>query len=259
MDEKILRKEVESIVASIFSEKDEADQRLKTEETLNESAKMISDLTSALDSKNEEFSAIDGELNEAKAMVEDLQAQLEAAKAEIEKIQGEKAEVETKLEDMVKDRAAEVRMAELNDEGIAHSNVEAQTSKVRDMSEEDFAAYRDELIAVRDAIKSKLSKVEETAEETVEKTETAEETVVDEETASEEETAEETQEETASEEDTDSEETASEDEEVQPAKIDPSKAISAALNMEVMVPKSLRERYANLGKAMAENMKKDKK
>ena len=59
MDEKTkkeLKNEIESIVAVIFSEKEEADVRKKTEMALQESAEKIQELTTCLEERNEEIS-----------------------------------------------------------------------------------------------------------------------------------------------------------------------------------------------------------
>jgi hypothetical protein len=169
---------------------------------------------------------------------------------------------------MKKDKAAELRMAELAEAGVGLSNKDAQMAKVREMEDEEFASYKEELVSLRSAVMAELAKAEEPEdevaseeetqeEEKAEAEETEEEEVASEETEeNEEEASEEENEEEASEE---NEEEASEeeDEEVLPANVDPGTAIAAAMNMEVMPSDNLLAKYAKLGKALAERMKKD--
>jgi hypothetical protein len=246
MDEK-MKTDIKAIVAEIFSDKEQAKIQKRTEEALQKSATTIEDLTTALEEsnvKNEEFA---NTVVEQETSIADLESKLEAAKIEIEEATQKLAESENTIEGMNKDRAAELRMAELEEAGVAGSDKESQTTKVRDMSEEDFASYRDELVSLREAVVAELSNSEreEVAEE--EKEETAEE---EKEEVAEEEAAEESEEAEVAE-----EEASEESEETPPANIDPQNAISAALNMEIQPSKGMKEKYAELGNAMAAQFK----
>jgi len=137
---------------------------------------------------------------------------------------------------MRKDKAAELRMAELAKAGVALSDKDTQTAKIRDMEDEEFGSYRDELVSLRRAVEAELAKAvleEETQEE--EAAEAEDEEVEEEVAAEEEELVEETL----------------------PANVDPGQAIAAALNMEVMPSDSVLAKYAKLGEAMAKRMNKD--
>ena len=230
MDEKV-RKEIEDAVASIFSEKEEADSRQRTEEALTTSATTIEELTAALEVKNSEVEAVEVSISEATEKISNLESELEAAKTEIETTNESLAEATKQVEDMIKDKAAEDRMAELEVSGVARADKEAQISKIRDMSDEDFASYKDELVSIREAVLAELKEVKQTASE-----EEAEEEVAEEE-------AEEEGEEEASEEEGEVETPA--------AEIDPGQALAAALNMEVYPSDDLIKKYGDLGKAMA--------
>lgn len=257
MDEK-LKKDVEAIVATIFSEKEEADIRKKTEDALNKSAKTIEDLTNTLETKNSEVSELEEKLSEGEEKIGNLESELEAAKKEVESSNEKLAETENTINEMKKDRAAEVRMSELEKAGVAGSNKETQAAKIREMSDDEFASYKNELSDLRQAILDELKTetteevAEEEAEETAETTEETEE-VAEEET---EETAEET--ETADETEEGAEES-EEEETTQPANISPGKAVAAALNMEITPSSDVIAKYRKLGQAMADNITKDKK
>ena len=222
-----LKKDVEVLVTEIFSQKEEAEQRSETEKALQKSADTIQALTEALEGKN-----VEGE---------------EVAKNDAQEKAEKLAESEKMIEDMKKDKAAELRMAELTEEGVALSNKEAQMAKVREMEDEEFASYKEELVSLRSAVKAELAKA--TPEvDTASEEETQEEEVA-------EVVAEVEEGEVAAEELEEGEEEASE--EVAPANIDPGHTVAAAMNMEVMPSDNILAKYAKLGKAMADRMKND--
>lgn len=255
MDEK-LKKDVEAAVAEIFSQKEEAEQKARTEEALQKSAETITELTDALEAKNSEAEETANKIVELEEKLTNLNSELEAAKKQVEEANEKLAEAEKTIEDMKKDKAAELRMSELIEAGVGRSDKDSQRAKVREMGDEEFAAYRDELIDLRKAVEAELAKTaEEAKEETVEET-PAEETKAEE--AAEGETEEEENEEAAGEEDEESSEEASEeeDEETPPANVDPDKAVAAAMNLEVRPSDDMMAKYLKLGKAMASRITK---
>jgi len=247
MDEKV-RKEIEDAVASIFSEKEEAEARQKTQDALTTSAKAIEELTTSLEEKNDEVADMETKISEADEKIATLASELEAAKTEKATSDEKLAETELKIEDMLKDKSADDRMVELEEAGVIRKDKEAQRTKVREMSDEDFASYREELVSIREAVMNELSEAKATSEE--EKVE-----------ESKEESKEETEEESADEdsEEADEEEASEEDEvETPAANIDPGKAVAAAMNMEIFPSDDLKKRYGALGKAMAAAFKLNK-
>jgi len=233
-----LKKDVEAVVAKIFSEKEETEIRKQTEEALSTAAVTIEDLTVSLEAKNSEVLELTEQLSEAKEKATSLETDLEAVKKEITEAKKRSEELEGTLEEIEKDRATELRITELEEAGVI-SDKEAQMSKVREMSDEDFASYKDELVAVRAAIITELSKsgdgeeIEETEEAETEETEETEEAETEE-----------------TEEDV-------EDEETPPAEIDPALAAAAALNLELAAADDIRTKYQDLGKAMAAKLVKE--
>jgi len=253
MDEK-LRKDIEACVAAIFSEKEESDMRKKTEEALQKAASTIEDLTNALEERNGEMEDLEVKISESDNKITDLETELEAAREEVNTAKEKLAESENTLEEIKKDRAADVRMSELEEAGVAHSNEEAkanQIAKVREMSDEDYAAYKNELISIRQAVLDELAAAAETKSE--EKEETSEEKEETEEKKEAEEKAEE-KEETEEKEEAE-EEIEEKDEETTLANIDPDKTALAALNLDVRPSAGMLEKYAEFGKALAEAMK----
>jgi hypothetical protein len=245
-----LKKDVVAMVAEIFSQKEEAEQRAETEKALQKSADTITELTEALEGKNASDEEIATQINDLENKVTDLTSELEAAQKEVEESASKLAESESKIEEMRKDKAAEVRMNELVKAGVALSDKDVQTAKIREMEDEEFGSYKDELVSLRSAVEAELAKTPEeeaSEEETQEEEETAEENTeeVNEEEATEEETNEEASEE--------NEEEAAE--ETPPVNVDPDTAVAAAMNMEVMPSDNVIAKYAKLGEAMAERMK----
>ena len=238
MDEK-LRKDVEAVVAKIFSEQEEADIRKQTEKALGKSATTIEELTVALEARNSEFEELEVKLSESDGKAKNLTTELEAAQEKIDKATKKSDDAEGALEEIKKDRAVELRVKELEEAGVV-SDKEAQSTKVREMSDEDFTSYRDELVSIRKAVIAELSKAGdgETEEEKAarEKQEKA---------AADKAAADKAAAEAAA--------AAAEEGGTQtpPVNIDPSTAISAALNLEIFPHKEMSEKYNEMGKAMA--------
>jgi len=253
MDDK-LKKDIEAVVAEIFSQKEEADQKARTEEALQKSADTITELTEAVEGKNTELQEKADSIVELEEKISELTSELEAAKKEVTEVSEKLNEAETTIENMEKDKAAELRMSELTKAGVSRSDKDAQTAKVREMDDEEFAAYRDELIDLRKAVEAELAKVAEGAEEE----EAAEETPAEETPAEEAAEEEESEEAASEEEEEESSEEASEEEEEEtpPANVDPDKAVAAAMNLEVMPSDDMMAKYLKMGKAMASRMTK---
>lgn len=247
-----LKKDVEVLVTEIFSQKEEVEQRAETEKALQKSADTISQLTDALEGKNAEGEEVATQITNLESKVEELTSELEAAKKEAEEKAEKLTEAENMIEEMKKDKATELRMAELADAGVALSDKDAQTAKVRDMEDEEFGSYKEELVSLRSAVEAELAKnVPE--EEAASEEETQEEVAETEEETEEEVASEEENEEEASDEETDEEAS----EETPPAEIDPDTAVAAAMNMEVMPSDNVLAKYAKLGDAMAKRMNND--
>lgn len=237
MDEK-LRKSVEAVVAKIFSEQEEADIRKQTEKALGKSATTIEELTTALEAKNSEFEELEVKLSESEDKAKDLTTGLEAAQEKIDEATKKSNEAEGALEEIKKDRAVEIRMKELEEAGVVSDN-EAQSTKVKEMSDEDFTSYKDELVSVRKAVIAELSKSKKETEEEKAKREKQEKATADK--AAADKAAAEAAAAAAEEGGT----------QTPPANIDPGTAISAALNLEIFPPKDMVEKYDEMGKAMA--------
>jgi len=238
-----LSKDVRTIVDEIFKEKEEVEMKTETEGALNKAAETITQLTESLEAKDGEHEAevtglretitsLEAQLNElaqSKQALEDEKAKFDKEKEELIK---RATTVEAELENIKKNKLAEDRMNVLKSAGVASTNVEAQQGKVKEMSEEDFVAYKDELVSVRDSILNQL-KASETVDTKIDEVVVEDPaTKVDSEESSEEEAATNTEE-----------------------SINMMQAVAAALNMEIKPTESVLAKYRELGTQMAENIK----
>lgn len=232
--EKELKKDIELLVASIFSEKEQEDQKSQTQAALNESAETIERLTKTLEDTKEELTSVEksskDELTQKDSEIAEITEQLEAAKKDLAEKESELEISNKALEDMKKDQIAEIRMAELKEAKVAiESNLASQKSKVREMDDEEFAAYKIDRVELRDSVKKEL---EESAKN---------------------------ESETSSNEDTDlddagKEVASKEDTVTEPVNIEPGQAIAAAMNFENKPTDDMVNRYEAMGKAMAESL-----
>jgi chromosome segregation ATPase len=234
--------DVKSMVESIFAEKEKAEQISKTEKALNESATVIDKLNNTLEetqnafetfkeSSAEELETTKEEASKAIAeketKISELSEELEAAQKKAEEAESELASVKEELENIKKDRITETRMQELTEAKVVMANaVDTQAAKVREMTDEEFASYKDERVALRKSVEEELAANSNSTDNNA------------------------SGEENASEE---------EEEETPAADIPMGQAIHASLNMETQASSSMISKYKDLGKAMADAMSKSDK
>lgn len=238
------KKDVEALIKSIFSEKEEAAMKQKTEEALQTSANIIDELTVALEEKSTALVAKDETAVNLNKTVEELKSGLEAAKLEKSAAETKLADVEAKLEKMIKDKAAEIRMAELEVAGVIRKDKEAQSVKVREMSDEEFASYRDELVSVREAVLAEMAASKKEAEDKAAEAAAAK--------------IKEEEEKKAAAAAADSGTSKDDKSNPPPANIDSGKALAAALNLETFPSDDVKAKYDKLGHAMADMFKNSK-
>lgn len=243
-----LSNDVVKIVDDIFRKKEESEMIKATEKALQRSTDTINELTESLEAKDQELNDKESEilgLNEStqtlEARITELEEEKSTFEAEKANFETEKADIvtraeeaELKIAEMEKDKLAEIRLNELKEAGVVAANVEDQASKVREMSDEDFSSYKEELVAIREAIIAELKSSEE------EIIEGSEEEIIE---GSEEEIEEESEED---------EEAAADS----ALTANAMRSVAAALNMEVMPNEDMMSKYRELGSQMAENIKK---
>lgn len=242
MDNKdTLKAEITSIVADIFEGKKEEEQRSRTEEALETAATSINDLTTKVGKLEDTVASVESEKSTLKEELDSVKETFKTDKTEIETklAESEKSAEELKsqfetvsaeLEDLKQEAVASTRIGELEVSGVLRNDAETQKAKVKTMSDEEFASYKDELEAIRKSILEQLeaaNKSEETSDEDASK-------------------------EDASKEKDDGIVTP-------PVEISSGNALSAALNMEIVPSDDIVKKYQDLGNAMAASMIKESK
>lgn len=251
-----LTQEVAQIIERILAGKDAEEQRARTEEALRDSASTIESLTSELKAATEQNEDLTAKLDELEAAKEEFEKakaeETDAAKAaeeetakKIEDLETQLAEKTEELDGIQKDAVAASRMAELESAGVVREDKEAQSAKVREMNDEEFASYKEELESVRATVVAQL-----------EKAKPADDEVTDEEKAK-------AEAEAKAKEEADAAAAAAEGDDDEgvvtpPAEINPAHAAMAALNSEIFPPADMVAQYNELGNKLAEAMKKDK-
>ena len=121
--------------------------------------KELSELKDELKAKEEEIASVKEEFDTLKIEKEEADKKLEEKDIEISTIKEEHEKVATELAAIKTEQLVASRMSELEKEGIAREGEgrEIQEAKLKDMSDEEFASYKDELTDIKKAIASKLS------------------------------------------------------------------------------------------------------
>jgi len=165
----------------------------------------------------EELATIKAEFDKTKADYDALVLSTEADLKELAELKEAMAEVE-------RVKVAEARYSILEEAGVSYKDKEKQLSKIKAMTEEAFESYKEELLAIKEALMdNKSESAELSAEDAAKK----------------------------------AEQDAKEDK-VALANVTKRVALTAALNNELKVQDDLMVRYQKLGQALAASIKKDK-
>jgi len=164
MDKEVLKKDIESIVAEIFSEKEDVAKKRLTEEALEKSAKVVTELTDSVVEKDSMITDLETKISDVKGILTENSEAIEAEKAKVVELEKQLEEATTKLSaselqviEMEKDMAADVRIVELKDSKVNSTDQPTQFKKVREMSDDEFASYKKELIDLRKSITEELA------------------------------------------------------------------------------------------------------
>jgi len=159
-ERKSIKAAAKSQVAEIFAVEDAAQQKAMLEDAFEEAKSQITELESALESATEEKDNLVNDIEALRAEKEELEQSKKEADTEKDKLQKalddatkQIEELTKKIEDMEKDAAMNLRIGELESLGLLFSKeklAEKQKSKVRELSEEEYADYKDELLELRE-------------------------------------------------------------------------------------------------------------
>ncbi len=261
-----LDQDVKAVVEDILKQKEESEMLKETEEALNKSAEKINELVTSLEAKDVELSAFTTKVGELEVTAKDLADKNTELQKNIDEIktsfEAEKADLikraeaaETELKNIQKNQLAATRFEELKNDGVAATEtkaIEDQTNKIREMADEEFAAYKAERVELRKTILAEIEKQTPSDETKNSPTEEAAKKAAEEEAAKK--AAEEAAKKAAE------EQAAADEMEIANSKdsINPMNAIASMLNMEVVPGADIVNKYKELGQAMAEKFKNRK-
>ncbi len=147
---------VQAEVEKILSSREEATARTEAEAALTEAKETFETLKASLEAKDAKLK----EYEEALANLDDSNAtdaevaaneRIVELETELEKWKQTAEVAQAALDTLAREETAAGRMAELAEDGVSLDDeaAQAQYAKVRDMSDEDFASYKSELVALK--------------------------------------------------------------------------------------------------------------
>lgn len=172
----VVRSEVEKQLSS----REEAEARRDAEEAIREARETFEALKASIEAKDakikeyeDSLANLDLDPTAAEVAANDKIVELEAA---VEDWKHRASVAEAALETLSREEIAAGRMSELDEAGVAleEEAAEAQYAKIRGMSDEDFASYKSELVALR----AKYAPASDEAGEEEEGTELANEEII---------------------------------------------------------------------------------
>lgn len=146
---------VKAEVEKQLSSREEAEARRDAEEAIREARETFETLKASIEAKDakikeyeDSLANLDLDPTAAEVAANDKIVELEAA---VEDWKHRASVAEAALETLSREEIAAGRMSELDEAGVAleEEAAEAQYAKIRGMSDEDFASYKSELVALR--------------------------------------------------------------------------------------------------------------
>lgn len=166
VDSALFRDATKEAVREALAQKEEADRSEKTAEVLESAKNRIVELTDAVDAKEAELAASKEEkesllskVAELEAKTAELQEKIESFNKEKEQLEDRAFKAEAELAGIAADRRLEQRMNELASAKVAsvsESARAAQSAKVREMDDEAFNSYKEELVSMRAELEAEL-------------------------------------------------------------------------------------------------------
>jgi chromosome segregation ATPase len=168
MDIDKLKEEISKLVESILEQKGIAGMD-NVENTLKSAEAALGDMVTKLADSEKKLSDNASLIEEMEKVKETLTSELAAVKADLEKVTSEKdvavsklATIEAAMKEIEDNKRLEVRTSELSSLKIARTGdaLEKQNALVKTMTDEEFATYKAEMVAIREDL---LKTVEEVA------------------------------------------------------------------------------------------------
>lgn len=160
--------QVREAVRAVMNEKDQAEKAKRVEaletamqtatkeaeDTIKELSESLSKKTAEAADVVEERDSFAAKVEELEAKTKELQAKLEESEKSTEELKERASKAENELADISKDRALDIRMKELEEAKVASKGdrLEVQKAKVREMADEEFSAYKEQLVEIRSEV-----------------------------------------------------------------------------------------------------------
>lgn len=165
-DKKELQDMVREAIDDAMSEKEEATRRAKIEEVLETAQNTIDELNKVVEEKDtllaeaaEEKDSLSQRVEQLLAEAKELQDNLAKAEEDRKEVEDRANVAEASLAEIAKDRKLEERMVELAEAKVvksAEEKLEIQKARVREMGDEEFASYKEELVDLRSSLEEEL-------------------------------------------------------------------------------------------------------
>lgn len=153
-----VREEVHKAIEKFEKEKESAEKQKLAEDMISKAKDTINSLSEELEAKKAELADLEDNRAEFEKKFQELNEEVENLKAELDKAveatkeQETRAEAaENKLAEITKDRTLDARVAELEEAKVLKTGdkLESQKAKVREMTDEEFASYKEDLVELR--------------------------------------------------------------------------------------------------------------
>lgn len=168
MDKDKIRIEVKEIVEGFLSDKEESKIKARMEEALIEAKETISSLTQTVSEKDTAIAEFEGEMETRNSSITSLEGKVKELETAIESLTVEKENAveqattfETKLAEIKKEQLANLRLAKIIEAKLIREteDVKEKTkAKVKEMSDEEFDTYVEDLSEVRNSFLEELKK-----------------------------------------------------------------------------------------------------
>ena len=259
MSDKLVQ-DVKAIVDEIFKQQEEATMRKETEEALTQSAEKINELTASLEAKDAEVAELMASIEELEKTIAELSDKVNELNEEKASFESEKEELikraeeaEKELESIKKDQLAKARFEELEAEKVAASTddaKDAQLAKLREMTDEEFAAYKQERIELRDQLLAQLeqNKVDNDTDTASDGSDTVDDNIQTD-----------TADVDTSDADFDDDKDADITDDMDTASYDSMRAVASLLNLNAVPNDDMLSKYKKLGEALAQRLNKNDK
>jgi len=162
VDRQQIKLSAKSKVAEVLSQEDLAAQKAKIEELFVEMETDMAELkvakeaaTEGNDKLSQVVEDLKSEKKELEATVKTLNDEKDTLQKQLDESAKKLADIESKVTDMEKEAASQKRIKELEEAGVFSG--EKQISRVKNMDDEEFASYKEELLELRRSWEAKTA------------------------------------------------------------------------------------------------------